>query len=133
MTRAYCYKICRGYSKTSKRYKRRNRRPRFTCKGEQLFEEFMDRYYYESCNYTLDKVIKELTPCLLWLKRQYELVYTKIHGKELGCYQSGFDSYGYANEKKILDDLDYISDRWRCDWRIRWIINLLDKEYNYNG
>lgn len=117
----------------SKRFKRRNRHVRYTCKAERLFEQFMDRYYYESCNYSLNRVIKELTPCLSWLKRQYELVYTKRHGKELGCYQSGFDSYGYANEKKILDDLDYISDRWRCDWRIRWIINLLDKEYNYNG
>jgi hypothetical protein len=90
----------------------------------------MDKFYGNSSLYTVDKVIKELMPCLSWLKRYYENVSTKIHGKELGCYKSGFDTYGYDN---VLNDLDYISDRWRCDWRIRWIINLLDKEYNYNG
>ena len=133
MTRAYCYMIYRGYNKTSKRFKRRNRKSRFTCKAEHKFYSFMDKFYGNSDLYTVDKVIKELTPCLAWLKRYYENVSTKRHGKDLACYRNGFDSYGYANEKKILDDLDYISDRWRCDWRIRWIINLLDKEYNYNG
>lgn len=133
MTRAYCYMICRGYNKTSKRFKRRNRRPRFTCKGEQKFYSFMDKFYGNSHLYTIDDVIKEITPCLTWLKQHYENILTKEHGKELTCYKSGYETYGYLNNEKILNDLDYISDRWRCDWRIRWIINLLDKEYNYNG
>lgn len=128
MTRAYCYKICRGYNKTSKRFKRRNRKPRFTCKAEHKFYSFINKF--KPNLYTDDQVIKELIPCLAWLKRYYENVSTKKHGKKLASFISGFDSYGYDN---VLNDLDYISDRWRCDWRIRWTINLLDKDYNYNG
>jgi hypothetical protein len=64
MTRAYTYLICKGYNKTSKRFKRRNRRHRFTCKAEQKFYSFMDKFYYKSWFYTVDQVRKELIPCL---------------------------------------------------------------------
>jgi hypothetical protein len=126
----YIYLICKGCDKTTKRFKRRNRKSRFTCKAEQKFCSFMDKFYGNSDLYTVERVIKELTPYLSWLKRYYENVATKIPDKNLACYLSGFDTYGYNN---VLNDLDYISDRWRCDWRIRWIINLLDKKYNYSG
>jgi hypothetical protein len=86
--------IYRGYNKTSKRYKRRNRKSRFTCKAEQKFYSFMDKFYSNSDLYTVDKVVKELMPCLNYLKRYYQNVSTKRHGKELACYRSGFDSYG---------------------------------------
>lgn len=129
MTKCYCYKKFKGYNKLSKRFKRRNRHIRYTCKAEQRFCLFMDKFYGKSNLYTIDIVIKQLLPCLSWLKRQYENVYTKRYDY-VNNYKSGFDTYGYDN---VLNDLDYISDRWRCDWRIRWIINLLDKEYNYNG
>lgn len=132
MVRAYSYLICKGYNKTSKRFKRRNRRPRFTCKAEHKFYCFMDKFYGNSYLYTVDDVIKELMPCLTWLKRYYENVLTK-QDKEYTCYKSGYESYGYLNDESILNNLDYISDRWRVDWRVRWIINLLDDNYIYNG
>lgn len=97
----------------------------------------MDKFYGNSHLYIVDSVIKELLPCLSWLKRYYEKVLTKKEKEFVSyksvSYKSGYETYDYLSNESILNNLDYISDRWRCDWRVRWIINLLDKEYNYGA
>ena len=48
-------------------------------------------------------------------------------------YRSGIETYGYENEYSILFNLEYISDRWSVAFRLRWLINLVDRDYTYNG
>jgi len=54
------------------------------------------------------------------LKRIYKR-YAKNHG---GDWRSGTKTYGYDNPDSTLE---YIKDRWRCAFRIRWIIDGLEK------
>jgi hypothetical protein len=45
--------------------------------------------------------------------------------------RSGEESYGYESFDYIIERLDYISDRWNCQFRIKWLIDLVDK-FNKN-
>ena len=40
----------------------------------------------------------------------------------------GEETYGYKDEASIKSNLEYISDRWNCAFRIRWILDLIKKE-----
>ena len=42
-------------------------------------------------------------------------------------YRSGEESYGYDGQEYIEERMSYVSDRWNCAFRIRWILNLLEK------
>lgn len=44
--------------------------------------------------------------------------------KENGDYRAGVDTYGYDGEVEV--DLCYISDRWRCAFRVRWLLDGLE-------
>ena len=44
-------------------------------------------------------------------------------------YRSGEETYGYASLDAIQATLLYISDRWRIDFRVRWLIDLINPEY----
>lgn len=39
--------------------------------------------------------------------------------------RTGEQTYGYKNEQEILNDLCYISDRYNCQFRLRWTLDLL--------
>lgn len=39
-------------------------------------------------------------------------------------HRSGSETYGYENLEQILGWLNYISDRWRCAFRVRWLIDI---------
>lgn len=125
------------YNWLSRRYKRRNRRPRYSCKKHKDFCALMDSFgYYDVLeNLSLEHIKNKLQPFLLWLVKHYELVLLKRDPD----YRSGFDTYGYISEEDsadkeyIKDQLFYISDRWHCSFRVRWIINLLDPNYDYSS
>ena len=132
------------YNQLSIRYKRRNRHPRYNCKKHKDFCKLMDSFGY---NTVLDPLsvadIKhKLQSFLLWLKRHYELVLLSRDPD----YRSGFATYGYTaipptdyeyslglrlgtDDNYIKGQLSYISDRWQCSFRVRWLINLLEPEY----
>lgn len=131
------------YNWLTRRYKRRNRRPRYSCKKHKDFCVLMSSLYGKlDLPYlwqtdldikTLEKVRKLLQPFLLWLKRHYELVLLSTNPD----YRSGFETYGYISDdddttdaQYVLNQLDYISDRWQCSFRVRWLINLLEPEYD---
>jgi len=40
--------------------------------------------------------------------------------------RSGMETYGYKSKDSILASLEYISDRWHCRFRLRWLIDLLE-------
>jgi len=74
----------------------------------------------------LAEIKHKLQPFLLWLVKHYELVLLA----EDPDYRSSFATYGY-DEEWIKSKLFYICDRWQCSFRVRWIINLLDPNYDY--
>lgn len=38
----------------------------------------------------------------------------------------GVETYGYIDDDQIKDTMSYISDRWFCAFRIKWIIDGLE-------
>jgi len=44
----------------------------------------------------------------------------KKQAKQENDYRSGWETYGYES---INADMEYISDRWRAAFRLRWIID----------
>ena len=42
--------------------------------------------------------------------------------------RTGMETYGYQSVDAIKDNLYYISDRWSCEFRIRWLLDLIDLE-----
>lgn len=41
--------------------------------------------------------------------------------------RSGAETYGYQNDESIMYNLQYISDRWNCAFRIRWVLDLINQ------
>ena len=44
-------------------------------------------------------------------------------------YRTGTDTYGYDNLEHIQFTLSYISDRYKCGFRVRWLIELINPNY----
>lgn len=44
-------------------------------------------------------------------------------------YSTGSDVYGYESLESICYNLSYISDKWGCCFRLRWLIELINPQY----
>lgn len=42
--------------------------------------------------------------------------------------RSGYETYGYGTLEDIKGNLEYISDRYNCAFRLRWLIDLMELE-----
>jgi hypothetical protein len=42
--------------------------------------------------------------------------------------RGGYETYGYKNLESIKSNLSYISDKYKCTFRLRWILDLLELE-----
>lgn len=51
------------------------------------------------------------------------------YAKDENDYRDGRDTYGYSDEESIRNNLFYISDRWRCAFRLKWIIDGVELGY----
>jgi len=59
-------------------------------------------------------------------RRQYRRWCEKMGIKpDLPDARSGEESYGYADVESIEGTLDYISDRFNCELRLRWMLDLI--------
>lgn len=38
-------------------------------------------------------------------------------------FRTGHETYGYKNTDSIANTMMYISDRWRCAFRLKWLID----------
>lgn len=66
------------------------------------------------------------------LKPYYTCLVTVYEGNLLDFdedYRSGKETYGYDDLESIQYSLSYISDRWKCAFRVRWLIELINPEY----
>jgi hypothetical protein len=61
----------------------------------------------------------QLIELLLPMKRLW-----KNWADEEGDYRGGADTYGY--DASIDLNMSYISDRWKCAFRLKWIIDGLE-------
>jgi hypothetical protein len=125
----------------SKRYKQRHRVvKKYTCKKHWQLDKLLDSFSNieglaidnenpNSYSIYLNNAIAKLKPFLPFMIRYYEY---KILPRERD-YRSGFETYDYVSEYSILSNLEYISDRWQAAFRLRWLINLIDKDYTYKG
>lgn len=81
-----------------------------------------ERFRYEM-NKAFDYWFKTKTvDKFLPLMREMKRVHTKW-AKEDGDYRSGNETYGYSDRESIETNMFYISDRWRCAFRLRWLID----------
>ena len=37
--------------------------------------------------------------------------------------RTGAETYGYESEESISNNMSYISDRWRCAFRLKWLLD----------
>lgn len=51
-----------------------------------------------------------------------EKMWGELSNKE-NDFRSGAETYGYADEESIRNNMEYISDRWMAAFRIKWIID----------
>jgi hypothetical protein len=121
----------------SKRFRQRHRvRRKYICKKHWQLDTLLDSFSSlediadnSDDDISVDYAITKLRPFLPFMIRLYEL---RLLPKEMD-YRSGFETYGYSNNESILSNLEYISDRWQAAFRLRWLINLVDKDYTYKG
>lgn len=81
-----------------------------------------ERFRYEM-NLAFDEWFKSRsTKRFRSLMREMERVWVKW-SKEEGDYRTGEETYGYSDIESIENDMLYISDRYRCAFRLKWIID----------
>ena len=44
--------------------------------------------------------------------------------------RSGFETYGFENLESIKRNFKYISDRWKCRFRTKWLLDLINLDYS---
>ena len=92
--------------------------------------EFIDVLIHCSGLDNLKEIREHLQPYYPLLVRLYEDELISIEE----CFTSGKESYGYDDIESIRGNLSYISGRWRCCFRVRWLIELINPDYKlYDG
>lgn len=56
------------------------------------------------------------------LLREMDRVWRKWASEEED-YRTGEETYGYSNRDSVENNMGYISDRWRCAFRLKWLID----------
>lgn len=51
----------------------------------------------------------------------------KRWAREEEDFQTGDETYKYVTPESINNNLLYVSDRWRCAFRLRWLIDGLEQ------
>lgn len=82
----------------------------------------ISKIFDEGINYSTIKLLSKQKDSLSLLLNHYS--------KKEQDARTGEETYGYDN---IYGTLDYISDRWMCPYRIKWILDLIEKEELWNS
>ena len=86
----------------------------------KIFDNF---YFTPNKDWSFDELIDELRENKKYLEYLYN-----IQQQQEKDSRTGEESYGYSDQEYIEERMSYISDRWNCAFRIRWILDLLDRE-----
>lgn len=82
---------------------------------------FESHYFSPKKDRTFDELLEELQQ-----NKKYLMYLYKLHCASEKDFRTGEESYGYNTQEYIEERMSYISDRWNCAFRIRWILDLLD-------
>ena len=74
---------------------------------------------------SIDEIRESLRPYYNFLVALYE---DELLDQECD-WRGGGDTYGFNSLESIQYDLEYISDRWRACFRVRWLIDLINPGY----
>lgn len=82
-------------------------------------------------------VKKDLNYILMVLRREAESRYkTALKRKSRFLFKPdrrrGWETYGLKDDEKAKNDLIYVSDRWLCEFRIQWILDLIEYRKSKN-
>ena len=94
-------------------------------KAKREINKVLWRYFIENGDLqkmSLSDIIEKLKVIEPHLKKMYDIAI-----KNDQDFRSGKETYGYKSIERIKDDLTYISDKWNCSFRIRWILDLIKK------
>ena len=81
-----------------------------------------ERFHYEM-NIAFEEWYKtKSVNKFLKLLREMERVWPKWAIRD-GDSRSGEETYGYKDQERIKYDMFYISDRWNCAFRLKWLID----------
>lgn len=60
---------------------------------------------------------------LMAVKPELEQLW-QLYSDQEKDYRPGSETYGYGDD--VYEDMVYISDRWKCAFRLKWIIDGLE-------
>jgi hypothetical protein len=91
----------------------------------------------DRARYKINRIFDELTndniiETIDLLQKEYKcliVLYKHFDRSPYRDRRTGFETYGYTN---IAGDLTYVSDRYMCQFRVRWLIDLVSC-VNYEG
>jgi hypothetical protein len=84
-----------------------------------LWDKFVEDKFLEDA--TLGQIQAELRTI------EKELVIANCEqASEENDYRPGVETYGYFDLEQIKLTLEYISDRWNCQFRVRWLLDLIN-------
>lgn len=86
------------------------------------YKEISEKLFEASKLNNLDSIKDVLSPYYHYFVDLYENDLLLIDDD----YRSGIDTYGY---EAIQENLSYIWDRWKCSFRVRWLIDLINPQY----
>ena len=87
---------------------------------EKKISKVMESFYEQKDS--LEEALDILRPIKSMLEDAYEDSLKVDNDK-----RSGEETYGYKDEESILSNLWYISDRWGASFRIRWMLDLIER------
>jgi len=92
-------------------------------KARYKLSKVFDKHIFEP---TSDLNINDLLNDLRSIKGSIKRLHNHSKSREGNTDpRSGKESYGYDNDESIRSNLLYISDRWYCQFRLRWLLDLL--------
>jgi len=94
------------------------------AESRRLILEKMFANFYEIEDMTVDHAVEIITPFVGVVKAQLDwLIHSDYFGADV---RNGYVTYGYDSDESILGNLQYISDRWNCQFRLKWVLDLLE-------
>jgi hypothetical protein len=81
------------------------------------------------------RTLSVLVEAYVWCLRDIERIHNEFvqegllqepHKPDL---RSGYETYGYHDEESIMNNMMYLSDRWNCPFRIRWLIDGIENNH----
>lgn len=77
----------------------------------------------ERCfNEETTKYLKDVYDDLVWLYENHFLA-------DDDDYRTASETYGLGTEEENMSTIRYIVDRWRCSFRVRWLIEVVNPDY----